>query len=104
MVFNLTLKVIILLLHMDLEKEVMRIKITDTSSIAFILTCSNNQAGKFKRGFSGLSNAQAQKLKEKLDLEPKAFNEIRKKYLIQIKAKEKIKAFKDICIKTVEEQ
>ena len=69
---------------MDLEKEVMRIKITDTSSIAFILTCSNNQAGKFKRGFSGLSNAQAQLLKEKLGLAPKAFNEIRKRFLKDI--------------------
>ena len=82
-VVKLTLKVIILLSHMDLEKEVMKIQITDTSSIASLLSCSKNQAGKFRRGFSGLSNAQAQKLKEKLGLEPMAFNEIRKEYLIQ---------------------
>lgn len=77
-------------MNSELENDINTIKLTDPSVIATILSCSNNQAGKFKRGFSGLSNAQAQKLKEKLDLEPKAFNEIRKKYLIQIKAKEKI--------------
>ena len=71
-------------MNSELENDINTIKLTDPSVIATILSCSNNQAGKFKRGFSGLSNAQAQLLKEKLGLAPKAFNEIRKRFLKDI--------------------
>ena len=58
---------------MDNAQEVSKIKDTSRISIAEILGCSLSQAGKFKRGFSGLSNHQAQILKKELGLSPEAF-------------------------------
>jgi len=67
-------------LNNDIENEINTIKLTSNSDIASVLSCSENQAGKFKRGFSGLSNEQAQLLKIELGLEPRAFVEIVRRY------------------------
>ena len=62
------------------SKGTEKIKNTSRTLIADVLGCSISQAGKFKRGFSCLSNTQALALKEQLDLEPEAFEEIHSSY------------------------
>jgi len=65
---------------MHLKYEIQKIQLYDVSKIAKVLSRSKEQAGKYKRGYTGLTNEQALLLKEKLGLEPKAFNAIYQNY------------------------
>ena len=65
---------------MNIQKEIQTIQETSSFMISELLGCSIDQANKLKRGYSGLSNQQAHKLKNELGLSPYVFNEIYTSY------------------------
>ena len=65
----------------ELELSMYRIKDFKTEILAEALDLSLVQTRNIKRGASGISNTNALFLKEKFELEPLAFAQIRKEFL-----------------------
>jgi len=67
----------------ELELMIYKIKDTEAERIAEVLKVTKRQAFNIKGGYTALSYEKALLLKDELGLEPEAFAEIRKRFLLK---------------------